>query len=91
MNTYNDSMYKRISKKDAEKRYNAGQTIYLLPCKLNPHNIWFQPLYANKESCDNATWEHIVNDAAGYNCNAAQGYYLSYYLKIDEPLYQEVE
>lgn len=91
MNTYNDGMYKRIGKKDAENRYNADQTIYLLPCKLDPCNPWFQPLYANKESCDNAAWEHIVNKATVYNCNATQGYYLSYYLKLDEPLYQEVK
>lgn len=81
MRTYNDGTYKRISKKDAEKRYNAGQIIYLLPCKLSPHNPFFQPFSVYNTS--DTTWDAVINNAIYYNCNAAQGYYLSYYIKAE--------
>ena len=32
--------YIRISKKEAEKRYNAGEIIRLCACKVSPVNVW---------------------------------------------------
>lgn len=32
--------YIRISKKEAEKRYNAGEIIRLCACKVSPVNMW---------------------------------------------------
>ena len=30
----------RISKREAERRYNAGETIRFCACKLSPVNVW---------------------------------------------------
>ena len=83
MRTYNDGIYKRISKRDAEKRYYAGQTIYILPCKIIPGNIGFPLIGIDIKSCDFNTWEHVTNEATYYNCNRDIGYYLSYYIKTE--------
>lgn len=32
--------YIRISKKEAEKRYNAGEIIRLCACRVSPVNVW---------------------------------------------------
>lgn len=42
--------YIRISKKEAEKRYNAGEIIRLCACKVSPVNMWSVMLIARKKN-----------------------------------------
>ena len=41
--------YIRISKKEAEKRYNAGEIIRLCACKVSPVNMWSVYVDCQKE------------------------------------------
>lgn len=52
--------YIRISKKEAEKRYNAGEIIRLCACKVSPVNVW--GVYVD---CQKEEFPHIGND--GFN------------------------
>lgn len=42
--------YIRISKKEAEKRYNAGEIIRLCACKVSPVNVWGVYVDCKKEN-----------------------------------------
>ena len=49
--------YIRISKKEAEKRYNAGKIIRLCACKVSPVNVWGVYVDCQKEEFPPPYWE----------------------------------
>lgn len=86
--------YIRISKKEAEKRYNAGEIIRLCACKVSPVNVWGVYVDCQKEEFPhigndgfntivprNREFETVVNAFRRYNCNYEIGYYPAYYVK----------
>lgn len=86
--------YIRISKKEAEKRYNAGEIIRLCACKVSPVNVWGAYVDCQKEEFPhigndgfntivprNREFETVVNAFRWYNCNYETGYYPAYYVK----------
>lgn len=86
--------YIRISKKEAEKRYNAGEIIRLCACKVSPVNMWSVYFDCQKEEFPhigndgfntivprNREFETVVNAFCWYNCNYETGYYPAYYVK----------
>ena len=71
--------YIRISKAAAKKLYNAGEEICMLPCKLNPENMYFQPMGLQIDEEEGASFEGAVNAATFYHCNYETGYYMNFY------------
>ena len=75
----------RRTKKAAEKDYNAGYTVYIVPVNMPLRSMWSEPARANKEGYDyiNKTFQQICNSVEYYQCNAECGRYLKYYTMAD--------
>ena len=84
----------RISKREAERRYNAGEIVRFCACKLSPVNIWgcfcdckreaFSPIASNGFDTvvpRNREFETVVNAFRFYNCNGETGRYPAFYVK----------
>ena len=72
--------FKRISKKAAEKLYNAGVLILMIPCKCAPENVWGVGCWV--DNSDSETFEQKLNNFAYYNCQYAEmGTYTAYYVE----------
>lgn len=81
--------YKRITKKEAQKRFwSLDKPIILVPNKRKPHSPFSEGalifgrdyhsnLYENKEHA----WESMYNNWSYYNCNYECGYYAHYYVE----------
>ena len=87
--------YKRISKKAAEKLYNAGQIIRICSVKISPVNVWNFFADCQRDSLTeissdgfnttlarNKEFETVVNAFTFYNCNNETGRYPAYYVKM---------
>lgn len=74
--------YTRISKATARKLYNAGEEICILPCKMNPENMWWKPMVLQIDEENGASFDGVVNAATFYNCNYETGYYLAFYKEV---------
>ncbi len=80
---------KRISKKEARRRFNDGETIYLQSCNFHPFGVWSQAYPIGKTDPrltllyddDANMFDPIVDGFEYYNCSYEQGYYSSYYIK----------
>lgn len=71
--------WKKVNKRIAEDRFCSYETVYLLPNKMRPDNIWCPPVGVNLES--ELTFDGAVNAFKFYNCNAECGTGVAYYLK----------
>ena len=86
--------YTRITKKEAARRYNAGEIIRLTACKLSPVSPW--SCYSDAQKDHNATvsgdgfdttvarnreFETVVNTFTYYNCTNETGRYPAYWKK----------
>jgi hypothetical protein len=69
---------KRITATRAKKLYDSGYTIFILPCKLRPENMYWSPHNLNKEF--DGDFERFVNYYRAMNCNFEVGYNPSYYI-----------
>lgn len=94
MNKISVGGFTRISKRAAEKLYNAGKTVRICACKLSPVNSW--GMYADANSRDyttvstdgfnttvarNRAFETVVNAFRYYNCSHETGRYPAFYVK----------
>ena len=70
---------RRINKKEARRRFNNGEEITLVACKMRVDSPW-GPGYRidNKQEKD---FDSIVNAFEYYNCTRETGYYASYYVE----------
>ena len=76
--------FKRVSKRVAEKRYDAGEVIYMCPSKLRPGEPWHPEVAVTKrfDSGDaKMMFEHDVARFEYYNCTYSAGYYAAFYIK----------
>lgn len=82
MKYYRENGIVRVSKQMAQRMYEDGADIMLLPCKLNPESPFVTNDWMNnhmKEECvDFCT---LCNAYSYYNCNKETGEYLSFYIK----------
>ena len=77
----------QIQKRAAQKLYDAGESVYLCPCKFVPLGVWnIGCLVSNKYNGhedvtvdDNKSFEHVVNSFSFYNCNSEAGLYITFY------------
>ena len=81
MRTIETHTYKRIDKRTARSLYNAGYTIYLVPCKIWPNDQgWIRPYPISKK--ENELFDNHVNAFEYYNCNYNEfGCYAAFYIK----------
>ena len=82
---------KRITKHEARKLYDAGKTVYIIPCKILPNEnspMFGKGFEVNRctssndwfESTGNS-FEHRVDAMEYYNCNNTTGLYASFYVE----------
>ena len=72
----------RISKREAERRYNAGETVRFCACKREA----FSPIAGdgfNTVVPRNREFETVVNAFRFYNCNGETGRYPAFYVKME--------
>ena len=82
--TYNN--YKRVTKRIAEKAYNAGKDILVAPCNANMHYIFSPYITINNEHDEhilNGGFENKINHFIYYNCGGCMGDYPKYFIKED--------
>jgi hypothetical protein len=96
MNKYKSNICERVSKNKAKSLYNAGFTVFALPCKVRPvfpseggaalyypceWNL-FTPGSDMKKAWD---FEKLVNAYSYYNCNYNElGKYIAFYVKSEK-------
>ena len=94
MNRIQIGGYIRITKKEAARRYNAGEVIRLTACKLSPvspcgcysdaqkdHNATVSGDGFNTTVARNRKFETVVNAFTYYNCTNETGKYPAYWKK----------
>ena len=84
MNNITVKNLKRISKAAARKAYNNGQKVLIVPCKVNPCNMWGIGHFFNKQDGDGFDYEFdkVVNYYSYYNCSYNElGKYPAYYVE----------
>lgn len=69
----------RISKREAKRRYNAGETIRICACNMDPVNIW--GCYCDCCLEADGEFEAAVNAFQFSNCDNKMGRYPAYYVK----------
>lgn len=80
MNKYVSEKLERISKKEAEKLFNAGESVLFVPCRMHPESPWFSwPWIEKNVGCD--TFEKAYNAFWFYNCTPETGKYICFYKK----------
>ena len=72
--------FKRISKKAAEKLYNEGVMIMMIPCECAPENVWGVGCWVDNSNGE--TFEEKLDYFAYYNCQYPEmGIYAAYYVE----------
>lgn len=71
----------RVNKQKANRLFNEGKGIYILPCKANPSSIWISPMFFEK-SAENNDFLSIVNSFEYYNCNSQLGKYSAFFVEV---------
>lgn len=92
MRTIEINGYRRISKPAARKAYQAGETVYIIPCKMRPDNMYMPAMAIScKPSQDKstveipscaATFDSRVNAFEYYNCSPETGNYTAFYTLV---------
>lgn len=75
--------YQQISRPKAERLYEKGESIYLLPCNANPNSAWISlcEIKGGDEELP-VKFKAIVNGFEYYNCNKELGKYAVFFIKI---------
>lgn len=69
----------RVYKVTAERMYNKGFKVGLIPCKVNPRTSWGVIMKVSK-TCGR-TFKSLADEFEYRNCNSAEvGYYPAYYV-----------
>lgn len=93
MNRMQINGFTRVSKKEAARRYNAGERIRLTACKMSPVSPWGCYSDAQKESYTTVSgdgfnttvarsreFETVVHAFTYYNCTNETGRYPAYWV-----------
>lgn len=76
---------KQINKTQARKLYEAGETVYLLPCFCNIDGVWMSLCPINKEHAVwyGQTFDDDVWSFTNYNCCAELGKYPIFFKELN--------
>lgn len=83
MNRVKIGGYVRITKKEARRRFNAGENVYLVPCKVSPVNHWGIMFEAHPDNISSdPDFDKTVMYFEWYNCQYNElGRYPAFYRK----------
>jgi hypothetical protein len=74
----------RITKREAQKRFNEGELVVLCPRKMRPEGPFSMGVSVAKKDYENNwgadPWERMYNNWSFYNSSYETGYYPHYYL-----------
>lgn len=70
--------WERISKREAQKRYESGEEILFSPVNMHLDGVWSSVVILSHENAE-GTFEQVVNNCMYYNCTHETGKYLAYY------------
>lgn len=76
---YNGIIYKKVSKRTAEKLFDLGVSIHLFPSKLRPFSEWTLEGFVIDNDND-LEFEKILNQFSYYNGNTETGKGICYYV-----------
>lgn len=81
--TYHEGKkYVTVSKKTAEKIYNAGYDVTLCPEKMLPFTGWNMGCTISKTDTDTDSFTERLQNFSSYNCQLWEtGYYARYYVR----------
>lgn len=73
--------YIEITRAEAHDRYDKGEKVYAMPCKLTPSGYWGSPLGLDKKlnAEFGATFDGVVDNYTKVNCNKVIGEKLKFY------------
>ena len=80
--------FRRVNKREARNLANAGRSIGVCACKLDPFNPYWNPCawYHPEEERDAFdgfdTFDKFVNAYEYYNCSNEAGYYAAFYVEV---------
>lgn len=72
--------FQQVNKTKAERLFNEGTEIFLLPCNANPNSVWISLCPVKK---DDESFNSVVNGYKYYNCNRELGLYVVYFIKAN--------
>lgn len=79
--------FQQVNKTKAERLFNEGMEVFLLPCNANPNSVWISlcPVKKDDKSFYSVveSFNSVVNGYRYYNCNRKLGLYVVYFIKID--------
>lgn len=78
----------QVTKTQAKKLFEQGETIYLHPCKMRFDNVWQPPIPISIDRIKNEFgWDFgkYVNNFEVYNCDGERGKYTHFFIQIDKP------
>lgn len=94
MNKISIDGFTRITRKEARKRYNAGEVVRMCAVNMSPVNMWdcfvdccreaFPPIAGdgfNTVVSRSREFDTVVNAFTFYNCNSETGRYPAFYVK----------
>lgn len=83
MNHISIDGYTRVSKRKARRLFMEGVEILVLPCKVNPANVWEMTARMSNSSIED--FEKWLNEYSYYSCNYNElGRYPAFYIKEKE-------
>lgn len=72
---------KRIRKDQARKRYNNNEVVFVVPCRIDPYNVWgIGGIIKNDPEDPYTTFDTTVNAFEYYNCRNETGRYTAFYI-----------
>ena len=69
----------RISKSEARKIYDRGESICIIPCKLEPFTPWPCEFITEVDRWEKEGFDELVNAMEYYNCYQKMGRYVNFY------------
>ena len=63
-------MLEKINKKEARKRFNKGESILFIPCKLNPYSPWDCGIWYQHKTESDHDFDSVCTAVWWYNCNS---------------------
>jgi hypothetical protein len=81
MKQININDYKRITKRTAERLYEAGHPVLFCPVKLIPGGVWNNGCIITQK--EGRTFKQELNAFEYYNCSNATGNYTAFYVKAE--------
>lgn len=72
--------YERIGRKEAQKIFEEGGKVYLLPSNIRVGNMWIQPCAIDKETDED--FIKTCNHYRYYNCTPETGRKVKFYKEV---------